>query len=43
VLFGKLTRSGTSYAFRDWNDSKNRIVGSVDNDGNRSITSRDGS
>ena len=43
ALFGKLTRSGNSYAFRDWNDTKNRIAGSVDNDGNRTITTRDGS
>jgi hypothetical protein len=43
ALFGKLNRSGNSYAFRDWNDSKNRIAGSVDNDGNRTITTRDGS
>jgi hypothetical protein len=43
ALFGKLNRSGSSYAFRDWNDSKNRIAGSVDNDGNRTISTRDGS
>jgi len=43
ALFGKLTRSGNSYAFRDWNDTKNRIAGSVDNDGNRTISTRDGS
>jgi hypothetical protein len=43
AIFGRLNRSGNTYAFRDWNDSKNRIVGSVDNDGNRTITTRDGS
>jgi len=43
ALFGKLTRSGSSYAFRDWNDTKNRIVGTVDDAGNRTIATRDGS
>ena len=43
ALFGKLTRSGINYAFRDWDDTKDRIVGTVDSGGNRSITSRDGS
>jgi hypothetical protein len=43
ALFGKLNRSGSNYAFRDWNDSKNRIAGSVDSDGNRTISTRDGS
>lgn len=43
VLFGKLVKSGTSFAFRDWNDSKNRVAGTVDGDGNRTISTRDGS
>jgi hypothetical protein len=43
ALFGKRTVSGSTYTHRDWADTKNRIVGSVDNDGNRSITTRDGS
>jgi hypothetical protein len=43
VLFGKRTVSGGTESYRDWNDTKNRVVGSVDSAGNRSITSRDGS
>jgi hypothetical protein len=43
VLFGKRSVSGGTESYRDWNDTKNRVVGSVDSSGNRSITSRDGS
>ena len=37
---GNLNRSGTSYAFRDLADALNRIVGTVDSDGNRVVTER---
>ena len=43
ALFGKRTVSGSTYVHRDWNDTKDRIVGSVDSSGNRTITTRDGS
>ena len=43
ALFGKRTVSGSTYTHRDWNDTKDRIVGSVDSSGNRTITTRDGS
>jgi hypothetical protein len=43
VLFGKRTVSGGTESYRDWNDTKNRVVGSVDSAGNRTITTRDGS
>jgi hypothetical protein len=43
VLFGKRSVSGGTESYRDWNDTKNRVVGSVDSSGNRSITTRDGS
>ena len=43
ALFGKRTVSGSTYTHRDWNDTKDRIAGSVDNDGNRTISTRDGS
>jgi hypothetical protein len=43
ALFGKRTVSGSTYTHRDWNDTKDRIVGTVDSSGNRTITTRDGS
>ena len=43
ALFGKRTVSGSTYTHRDWNDTKDRIVGTVDSGGNRTITTRDGS
>jgi len=43
VLFGKRTVSSGTETYRDWNDTKNRVVGSVDNNGDRTITTRDGS
>ena len=43
ALFGKRTVSGSTYVHRDWNDTKDRIVGTVDSSGNRTITTRDGS
>jgi len=43
ALFGKRTVSGSTYVHRDWNDTKDRIVGTVDSGGNRTITTRDGS
>lgn len=43
VLFNKRTYSSGNVTYRDYNDTKNRIVGTEDQDGNRTITSRDGS
>jgi hypothetical protein len=43
VLFGKRTVSGGTESYRDWNDTKNRVVGSVDSSGNRTVSTRDGS
>lgn len=43
VLFGKRTYSNGNVIYRDYNDTKNRIVGTEDQDGNRTIISRDGS
>jgi len=43
ALFGKRTVSGSTYVHRDWNDTKDRIVGTVDSSGNRTIATRDGS
>jgi hypothetical protein len=43
ALFGKRTVSGSTYTHRDWADTKDRIVGTVDSSGNRTITTRDGS
>jgi hypothetical protein len=43
VLFGKRTYSAGNVTYRDWSDTKNRVVGTEDQDGNRTITSRDGS
>ena len=43
ALFNNRTRTGETYIHRDWADTKNRIVGSVDANGNRTVTTRDGS
>jgi hypothetical protein len=43
ALFGKRIVSGSTYTHRDWADTKDRIVGTVDGSGNRTITTRDGS
>jgi hypothetical protein len=43
ALFGKRVVSGSTYTHRDWADTKDRIVGTVDSSGNRTITTRDGS
>ena len=43
ALFGKRIVAGSTYTHRDWNDTKDRIVGTVDSGGNRTITTRDGS
>ena len=43
VLFNRRTVSGNTYTHRDWADTKDRIVGTVDSSGNREITTRDGS
>jgi hypothetical protein len=43
ALFNKRIVSGSTYTHRDWADTKDRIVGTVDSSGNRTITTRDGS
>jgi hypothetical protein len=43
ALFNKRVVSGSTYTHRDWADTKDRIVGTVDSSGNRTITTRDGS
>ena len=37
---GNLNRNGTEFAFRDLADAVNRIIGTVDSDGNRVVTER---